>query len=58
LIKSSTPFFTTRGEKGGTGLGLSLCHGIVAEHAGKIYAKSKPGKGTTFFVELPLIAEK
>jgi PAS domain S-box-containing protein len=48
------PFFTTRGEKGGTGLGLSLCHGIVTEHAGKIYAKSKPGKGATFFVELPL----
>jgi len=48
------PFFTTRGEKGGTGLGLSLCHGIVVEHGGKIYAKSKPGKGATFFVELPL----
>ena len=58
LDKVFDPFFTTRGEKGGTGLGLSLCHGIVAEHAGKIYAKSKPGKGTTFFVELPLIAEK
>lgn len=52
------PFFTTRGEKGGTGLGLSLCHGIVAEHGGKIYAKSKPGKGATFFVELPLATEK
>jgi len=54
LDKVFDPFFTTRGEKGGTGLGLSLCHGIVAEHGGKIYAKSKPGKGTTFFVELPL----
>ncbi|MBA7608378.1 Adaptive-response sensory-kinase SasA [subsurface metagenome] len=54
LDKVFDPFFTTRGEKGGTGLGLSLCHGIVAEHAGKIYAKSKPGKGATFFVELPL----
>ncbi len=52
------PFFTTRREKGGTGLGLSLCHGIVAEHGGKIYAKSKPGKGATFFVELPLATEK
>ncbi len=50
------PFFTTRGEKGGTGLGLSACHGIVTEHGGKIYAKSKPGRGATFFVELPAAA--
>ena len=48
------PFFTTRAEKGGTGLGLSACHGIVTEHGGRICAKSKPGKGATFFVELPL----
>ena len=48
------PFFTTKGEKGGTGLGLSVCHGIITEHDSKIYAKSKPGKGTTFFVELPI----
>jgi two-component system NtrC family sensor kinase len=48
------PFFTTRGERGGTGLGLSLCHGIVAEHGGRIYARSKAGKGATVFVQLPL----
>ncbi|MFC2072577.1 PAS domain S-box protein, partial [Chloroflexota bacterium] len=48
------PFFTTRGKKGGTGLGLSVCHGIVEEHGGKIYVESTPGKGTTFFVELPM----
>jgi PAS domain S-box-containing protein len=48
------PFYTTKGEKGGTGLGLSVCHGIITEHGGKIYAKNKPGKGATFFVELPL----
>jgi PAS domain S-box-containing protein len=48
------PFYTTKAEKGGTGLGLSICHGIITEHGGKIYAKSKPGKGATFFVELPL----
>jgi len=52
------PFFTTKGEKGGTGLGLSVCHGIITEHGGRIYAKSRPGKGTTFFVDLPIIAEE
>jgi two-component system NtrC family sensor kinase len=54
LEKIFDPFYTTKGEKGGTGLGLSVCHGIISEHGGRIYAKSKPGKGTTFFVELPL----
>jgi len=48
------PFFTTRGERGGTGLGLSLCHGIVAEHGGRIYTRSKAGEGATVFVQLPL----
>jgi len=52
--KLFNPFFTTRREKGGTGLGLCICHGIVAEHGGRIYAKSKLGKGATFFVELPV----
>jgi len=51
------PFFTTKGEKGGTGLGLSVCHGIITEHNGRIYARSKPGKGATFFVDLPIIAK-
>jgi len=51
------PFFTTRKVGQGTGLGLSLCYGIVAEHNGKIYAKSKPGKGATFIVELPIVTE-
>jgi two-component system NtrC family sensor kinase len=54
LYKIFDPFFSTRGERGGTGLGLSVCHGIIAEHGGRIYAKSKPGKGATFFVELPV----
>jgi len=57
LDKIFDPFFTTKGEKGGTGLGLSVCHGIITEHGGRIYAKSKPGKGTTFFVELPIISK-
>jgi len=54
LDKIFDPFYTTKEEKGGTGLGLSVCHGITTEHGGKIYARSKPGKGTTFFTELPL----
>jgi len=52
------PFFTTRGEQGGTGLGLSVCHSIMAQHGGRLYVKSKPGEGATFFVKLPLTSEK
>ncbi len=51
------PFFTTREVGQGTGLGLSVCHGIVAEHKGRIYAESKPGRGATFIVELPIVTE-
>jgi PAS domain S-box-containing protein len=51
------PFFTTREVGQGTGLGLSLCYGIVTEHKGKIYAESKPGKGATFVIELPVVTE-
>ena len=58
LNKIFDPFFTTRGVRGGTGLGLSICHGIVTKHGGKIYARSKLRKGTTFFVELPITSKK
>ena len=50
------PFFTTKEVGKGTGLGLSLCHGIVVQHGGRIYARSKLGKGATFVVELPIDA--
>jgi len=58
LDKVFDPFFTTREKIGGTGLGLSVCHGIVEGHDGRVYARSKPGKGATFVVELPLTGEK
>ena len=54
------PFFTTKnkpktGHTGGTGLGLSVTYGIIQEHAGKIRVDSKPGRGTTFTMEFPLV---
>jgi len=57
LDKLFDPFFTTRWEKGGAGLGLSTCHSIVTEHGGKIYVENQPGKGATFIIEFPLTAE-
>ncbi len=48
------PFFTTKEPGEGTGLGLSLCYGIVREHGGQMYVKSTKGKGATFVIELPV----
>jgi two-component system, NtrC family, sensor kinase len=46
------PFFTTRAIGDGTGLGLSVCHGIITRHAGTIDIQSPPGGGTTVTVRL------
>ena len=48
------PFYTTKGNQGGTGLGLSVTYGIVTDHGGQIDVESQPGTGSKFIVWLPL----
>jgi PAS domain S-box-containing protein len=49
------PFFTTKTKGEGTGLGLAVAHGIVAEHRGGLTVQSTPGVGTRFELLLPLV---
>ncbi len=52
------PFFTTKKIGKGTGLGLSISYSIIKAHKGKIKVESELGKGTIFFVYLPIIHSK
>ncbi len=53
LTRIFDPFFTTKPTGEGTGLGLSVSYGILKSHGGDISAKSEPGKGAEFIIELP-----
>ena len=49
------PFYTSKAS--GTGLGLSVCHGIVRDHGGTLSVESKSGEGSSFRIELPLVRD-
>lgn len=55
LERAFEPFFTTRRDHGGSGMGLSSAHGIIQAMGGTIRAESAPGQGTTILIELPVI---
>jgi signal transduction histidine kinase/DNA-binding response OmpR family regulator len=58
LDKIFEPFFTTKGIGKGTGLGLSLSYGIIQRHGGCILVESQKGRGTSFIIEIPVMAQK
>jgi two-component system NtrC family sensor kinase len=54
MEKIFTPFFTTKSVNEGTGLGLSVVHGIVTAHGGTIQAQSQIGRGSKFEARFPV----
>jgi polar amino acid transport system substrate-binding protein len=56
LSRLTDPFFTTKRDSGGTGLGLSVSAGIVKEHGGTLEFRSRPGAGTSVLLTLPALA--
>lgn len=55
LSKIFDPYFTTKAVGVGTGMGLSVVHGIIKSHGGAIYAESSPGTGSIFRLYFPVI---
>jgi PAS domain S-box-containing protein len=51
------PFWTTKGEGEGTGLGLAVVHGIIADHGGAISFENAPGSGARFVIRLPIATD-
>jgi two-component system NtrC family sensor kinase len=52
------PFFTTKDAGEGTGLGLTICYGIIDEHGGRIWTENRPEGGSVFNIELPVGVEE
>ena len=57
MKRISEPFFSTRLDSGGLGLGLSICRSIVKGHRGTLAFESDVGKGTLAIVRLPVIGD-
>lgn len=53
--KIRQPFFTTKPNRQGTGLGLSLAYDIVKAHGGELRVETKEGEGSEFVISLPIV---
>jgi CheY-like chemotaxis protein len=53
MERAFEPYFTTKPQGAGTGLGLAVVHGIVKSHGGTLAVKSQPGRGTEFKIKIP-----